>query len=170
MPISTVIEQLYDEEPSISITAHISDESKMDEAKAQISTYLRERHEIDKGLDEKYADDFDLMTRNDILGAQQESARSFSLLLAAMAVVSLLVGGIGIMNVMLVSVTERTREIGIRMAMGARSSDIVAQFLLEAVLISVGGGLLGVALGILTIPAAANSIRVWHYWLQVAYP
>jgi putative ABC transport system permease protein len=156
MPISTVIEQLYEDEPSIGITAHVSDESKMDEAKAQITAYLRQRHEIEQGPDGKYADDFNLTTRKDILGAQQESARSFSLLLAAMAVVSLVVGGIGIMNVMLVSVTERTREIGVRMAMGARSSDIVSQFLLEAVLISVVGGLLGVALGILTIPVAAQ--------------
>jgi putative ABC transport system permease protein len=156
MPISTAIKQLYEEEPSITITAHVTDEQKMSEAKDQITTYLRQRHDIEQGSDGKYADDFALTTRNDILGAQQDTARSFSLLLAAMAAVSLVVGGIGIMNVMLVSVTERTREIGVRLAMGAHSSDIVTQFLLEAILISVAGGLLGVTLGILSIPVAAS--------------
>jgi putative ABC transport system permease protein len=156
LPISTAIEQLFEEEPSVGITAHVRDELQMDAAKAQISAYLRQRHEIEKGPDDQYADDFNLTTRKDILGAQQETARSFSLLLAAMAAVSLGVGGIGIMNVMLVSVTERTREIGVRLAVGASSFDIVWQFLLEAVLLSAGGGLLGVALGILSIPMAAQ--------------
>jgi putative ABC transport system permease protein len=156
MPISTAIEQLFENEPSVGITAHVRDELQMDDAKAQITAYLRQRHEIEKGPDDRYADDFNLTTRKDILGTQQETARSFSLLLAAMAVVSLVVGGIGIMNVMLVSVTERTREVGVRLAVGASSFDIVWQFLLEAVLISAGGGLLGVALGILTIPLAAQ--------------
>lgn len=155
LPISTAIRNLYDEEPSVTITARVSDESRMDEAKAQIEAYLRERHGIEKNGEGAYEDDFELTTRRDILGAQQQAARTFSLLLAAMAVVSLIVGGIGIMNVMLVSVTERTREIGIRMAVGARRRDIVKQFLLEAVLISAVGGVLGSATGILAIPLAA---------------
>lgn len=97
-----------------------------------------------------------MTTRSDILGQQQEAARTFSILLAAMALVSLIVGGIGIMNVMMVSVTERTREIGVRMAVGAEPLDIVLQFLLEAVLISASGGLAGIVLGILAIPVAAS--------------
>src|SRR5688500_2186331 len=96
-----------------------------------------------------------MLTRNDILGQQQEAAQTFSLLLAAMATVSLLVGGIGIMNVMLVSVTERTREIGVRLAVGAKQKDIVSQFLLESVLISASGGLAGIVSGILALPLAA---------------
>ena len=155
LPISTAIGQLYDEEPSVTITARVSDESRMDEARAQIEAYLRQRHAIEPTTEGDYDDDFSLTTRRDILGAQQQAARTFSLLLAAMAVVSLIVGGIGIMNVMLVSVTERTREIGIRLAVGARRRNIIEQFLLEAVLISAAGGLLGIAVGILSIPLAA---------------
>jgi putative ABC transport system permease protein len=156
MPISTVIEMFYEEEPSVQMTAFVTDESRMDEAKDQIRAYLRKRHEIQRDANGEYQDDFNLTTRKDILGAQQEAANTFSLLLAAMAIVSLIVGGIGIMNVMLVSVTERTREVGVRMAVGARSRDIILQFLLEAILISMGGGVLGVALGILSIPLAAS--------------
>ncbi len=156
LPISTAIEMLYEDEPSVAITAYVTDESRMDEAKGAIAAYLRQRHGIYPDAEGEYADDFDLTTRKDVLGSQQEAARTFALLLAAMAVVSLVVGGIGIMNVMLVSVTERTREIGVRMAVGARPFDIVAQFLLEAILISAGGGLLGVALGALSIPLAAS--------------
>jgi putative ABC transport system permease protein len=156
MPISTVIDMFYEEEPSVQITAYVTDESRMDEAKAQIKEYLRERHKIEPDSEGEYIDDFNLTTRKDILGAQQEAANTFSLLLAAMATVSLIVGGIGIMNVMLVSVTERTREVGVRMAVGARSLDIILQFLLEAILISVGGGLIGVVMGILSIPIAAS--------------
>lgn len=156
LPISTAIRWLYEDEPSVDMTAHVTDEAQMDEAKAQIAAYLRERHGIARGADGLFPDDFNLTTRKDVLGAQQEAARTFSLLLAAMATVSLGVGGIGIMNVMLVSVTERTREIGVRMAVGARAVDIVIQFLLEAVLLSVAGGVLGVVAGVLSIPLAAT--------------
>ena len=156
MPISTVIQMFYEDEPSVMLTAFVKDESRMQEAKDQIRSYLRKRHEIQPDANGEYVDDFNLTTRKDILGAQQEAANTFSLLLAAMAIVSLIVGGIGIMNVMLVSVTERTREVGVRLAVGARSRDIILQFLLEAVLISVGGGVLGVAMGILSIPLAAS--------------
>jgi ABC-type antimicrobial peptide transport system permease subunit len=155
MPISTVIQTLYEEEPSVYMVAHVTDADRIEEAKEQITNYLRERHEIEQDSEGNYLDDFDMTTRNDILGQQQEAARTFSLLLAAMAVVSLVVGGIGIMNVMLVSVTERTREIGVRLAVGAKQRDIVSQFLLESILISASGGLAGIVVGILAIPLAA---------------
>jgi putative ABC transport system permease protein len=166
LPISTAIRNLYDESPSqdgapsddtpsVAITAHVSDERRMAEAKAQVAAYLRERHGVEVDEEGEYEDDFHVTTKQDVLGAQQEAARTFSLLLIALAVVSLVVGGIGIMNVMLVSVTERTREIGIRMAVGARRRDIVAQFLLEAMLLGAVGGLLGVAGGVFAVPLAA---------------
>jgi putative ABC transport system permease protein len=150
------VAQLFEEEPEVGITAHVSDETRMEEAKEQVRAHLRRRHEIAPDAEGEYVDDFFLITRLDVLGARLEAARTFSLLLAAMAAVSLAVGGIGIMNVMLVSVTERTREIGVRMAVGARRRDLIAHFLLEATLISAVGGVLGVAVGILFIPLAAS--------------
>lgn len=159
LPISTAIHNLFDDEPSVQITARVTDESRMAEARQQISDYLRQRHAVGKDEAGQWEDDFELTTRQDILGAQQQAARTFSFLLAAMATVSLVVGGIGIMNVMLVSVTERTREIGVRLAVGARPQDIVAQFLLEAMLIGGLGGVLGIAVGVLSIPLVANFNR-----------
>ncbi len=156
LPISTAIQTLFTSEPAVQITAYVTDESKMDAIKSQIAEYLRQRHGIVPDAEGKVTDDFDMTTRNDILGAQQSAASTFALLLAAMAVVSLVVGGIGIMNVMLVTVTERTREIGIRLAVGGQQGDIVRQFLMEAVLISAVGGVLGIAVGVIVIPLAAS--------------
>jgi putative ABC transport system permease protein len=109
----------------------------------QVRALLRQRHRIQPGAD----DDFSLRNLAEVMAAQEASSRVLALLLAAVASVSLLVGGIGIMNIMLVSVTERTREIGLRMAVGARTRDILGQFLVEAVTLSLIGGLAGVALG-----------------------
>jgi putative ABC transport system permease protein len=113
-------------------------------AERQIRELLRDRHRIPQGAD----DDFSIRNLTEMAGAQQEGVRTITTLLASIALVSLLVGGIGIMNIMLVSVTERTREIGIRMAVGARPRDILAQFLVEALTLAVAGGAIGVALGI----------------------
>lgn len=156
LPISTAINNLFDEPPSVQVTARVVDESRMAAARQEIIDYLRSRHAIGKDEIGEWQDDFEMTTRQDILGAQQQAARTFSFLLAAMAAVSLVVGGIGIMNVLLVSVTERTREIGVRLAVGARPQDIISQFLLEAVLISGFGGVLGIAVGVLSIPLVAN--------------
>lgn len=110
----------------------------------QIQELLRQRHRIREGQD----DDFTVRTQTEISEAATATSKTMTLLLGAIASVSLLVGGIGIMNIMLVSVTERTREIGIRMAIGAKSRDILSQFLVEAVVLSVSGGLLGIAIGV----------------------
>jgi len=114
-------------------------------AAAQITALLRDRHRLPEGAD----DDFSIRNLAEMASAQQEGTRTLTLLLASIAAVSLLVGGIGIMNIMLVSVTERTREIGLRMAVGARPRNIMEQFLVEALTLSVTGGLIGVGLGLL---------------------
>jgi putative ABC transport system permease protein len=111
---------------------------------AEMSVLLRQRHRLAPGQD----DDFSMRSQEEVAAAAKESTRMLSVLLISIAVVSLIVGGIGIMNIMLVSVTERTREIGIRMAIGAKSRHVLAQFLLEAVTLSIVGGAMGVAAGI----------------------
>jgi len=113
-------------------------------AQRAIEGLLRDRHHLAQGGD----DDFQIRNLQEIAAAQQQGTQTLTTLLAAIAIVSLLVGGIGIMNIMLVSVTERTREIGVRMAVGAKPWHILAQFLVEAVSLSMMGGLVGVALGV----------------------
>jgi putative ABC transport system permease protein len=113
-------------------------------AQTQVTALLRDRHRIVSAAD----DDFSIRNLTELAGAQEEGTRTLSALLASIAAVSLLVGGIGVMNVMLVSVTERTREIGVRMAVGAKPEHILAQFLVEALTLSVAGGLIGLALGV----------------------
>jgi putative ABC transport system permease protein len=127
-----------------SVFVKVREEADMSEVEGQIRNLLRQRHRIQAGQD----DDFTLRNLSEVLQAQEQSSRIMTLLLAAVASVSLLVGGIGIMNIMLVSVTERTREIGLRMAVGARGRDILMQFLVEAVTLALIGGLLGIVLGV----------------------
>ena len=114
-------------------------------AENQIIGLLRDRHHLPEGAD----NDFSIRNLTEMAAAQQEGAKTLTTLLASIAAVSLLVGGIGIMNIMLVSVTERTREIGIRMAVGAKPANIMMQFLAEAFSLAVAGGILGVVIGIL---------------------
>jgi putative ABC transport system permease protein len=134
----------------------------MKQAEERIRELLRQRHKLQAGAD----DDFTIRNLTEILQAQEASSKILTILLAAVASVSLLVGGIGIMNIMLVSVTERTREIGLRMAVGARGRDILTQFLVEAVTLALIGGLLG------TLAGVAGSIAVgqlagWRTEMQV---
>jgi putative ABC transport system permease protein len=123
------------------ITVQVADEKLMDQATEEISALLRERHHV------LYEDDFQISSQEEFLSMATQVTGVLTLFLGGIAAISLLVGGIGIMNIMLVSVTERTREIGIRKAVGAKRRDILGQFLVEATLLSVVGGLLGVALG-----------------------
>ena len=125
---------------NITISAESANTAPVAEAVAAV---LRERHKLGPGD----PDDFMVRTQEEIASVRTETTRTMTTLLAAIAGVSLLVGGIGIMNIMLVSVTERTREIGLRLAIGARGKDVLMQFLVEAIVISLFGGLLGIALG-----------------------
>jgi putative ABC transport system permease protein len=127
-----------------SILVKVRQDASMAETEQAIRALLRQRHRLQAGED----DDFTLRNLADLLASQEASSRTLSLLLAAIASVSLVVGGIGIMNIMLVSVTERTREIGLRQALGARRRDVRNQFLIEAVALCLLGGLAGVVLGI----------------------
>ncbi len=126
------------------ISVKMTDGFDMKAAESQVSELLRQRHRLQPEQD----DDFNIRNLSEIVAAEQAASKVLSTLLAAVASVSLLVGGIGIMNIMLVSVTERTREIGLRLAVGARQHDILTQFLAEAVILSLVGALTGVALGV----------------------
>ena len=126
------------------IVASGRDNDGNDRAQRQIKALLRDRHHLPGSAD----DDFTIRNPSEMAAAQAEGTKTLTTLLMAVAAVSLLVGGIGIMNIMLVSVTERTREIGVRMAVGARSRDIQLQFLVEALTLSMAGGLIGVGLGL----------------------
>jgi putative ABC transport system permease protein len=139
-----------------SISVRVREADLMTEAQEQIRSLLRQRHRLQPDQD----DDFQVRVLSEMFAAEEESARVMTTLLAAIASVSLLVGGIGIMNIMLVSVTERTREIGLRMAVGARGRDILAQFLVEAMTLSAVGGLMGIGIGVLASVALAN----WAEW------
>jgi putative ABC transport system permease protein len=138
------------------INVKMQDGSDMLEAESQVRELLRQRHRL--GPDKE--DDFNIRNLSEIVAAEQAASQTLSGLLAAIASVSLLVGGIGIMNIMLVSVTERTREIGIRMAVGARPRDILSQFLAEAIILSLIGALVGVALGI----GGSLALEKWAEW------
>jgi putative ABC transport system permease protein len=129
---------------------------RVEEAQEQVTLLLRQRHRIQPDRE----DDFFIRNLSDISEAASGSAQVMAVLLGVVASISLLVGGIGIMNIMLVSVTERTREIGIRMAVGARSRDIMLQFLVEAVVMAATGGCIGILLGI----GSSEVLRFWAQW------
>jgi len=126
-----------------SITVQAESAEQVGTVMEELTSLLRQRHRIRDGAE----DDFHVRSQQEIMEMATSTAKTMTILLGAIAGVSLLVGGIGIMNIMLVSVTERTREIGVRMAVGARGGDILLQFLVEAVVLSVGGGLAGIGLG-----------------------
>jgi putative ABC transport system permease protein len=130
----------------LSGAVYVQAEASAGTARAQkdITELLRERHRLAEGA----PNDFDVRNLSELASGQQQSTQTLSLLLASIAAVSLVVGGIGIMNIMLVNVTERTREIGVRVAVGARPRDILAQFLIEALMLSLLGGAIGAGLGV----------------------
>jgi putative ABC transport system permease protein len=166
IPISTAKKRVFGRQrgrpDSVSmILVKVREAERMAEAEEQVNEMLRVRHRIGPGQ----TDDFTVRNLSEIMATREASSRILSILLAAVASVSLLVGGIGIMNIMLVSVTERTREIGLRMAVGARRRDILVQFLVEAVTLSLIGGLIGIALGMGASVAIAR-LADWPVLIQ----
>jgi macrolide transport system ATP-binding/permease protein len=153
VPLSTAALRLFGETNLRSITVSVADESLMTDVQEKITKLLIDRHRLE---------DFQIRNMAAIIEAASQTAGTMTILLGSIAAISLVVGGIGVMNIMLVSVTERTREIGIRMATGARTRNILQQFLVEAIIVSALGGLIGVALGIvsaLVIGAFGMSIQ-----------
>lgn len=144
VPVSTSQKRLFNQDFVSDIYVQIGLVDDIPGVKAEIEKILRARHRIPNGTES----DFSVRDFSEFVTTMKQTSQTFAYLLSGIAAVSLLVGGIGVMNIMLVSVTERTREIGIRMAVGARRSDIMRQFLIEALVISVTGGLMGIALGV----------------------
>jgi macrolide transport system ATP-binding/permease protein len=144
IPVLTARHRLMGKDHVDSIDLEISDPLKMDAAQEKVIEMMNVRHRIPPALRDG---SFEVRNMADIQAAVQQSSKTMSMLLSSIAAISLLVGGIGIMNIMLVSVTERTREIGLRKAIGARRWDILAQFLTESVVVSAIGGLIGIMLG-----------------------
>jgi putative ABC transport system permease protein len=164
VPLDTFLTRLSTSKYISNIAVSVVGKAYMDAASKEAEAILKEAH----GLKDADTADFEIMNSADLIDMASETSRNFTTLLAAIAGVSLLVGGIGIMNIMLVSVTERTREIGIRMSVGARKRDILFQFLSESVILSLLGGVIGIAaaagacrlLVLFAVPASINPLVV----------
>jgi putative ABC transport system permease protein len=154
-PFTTVQQRMMTVTYINSIMVSATSEKMIPEATDEITQVLKERHHLGQSEDP----DFTIRSQADIANAATATSGILTILLASIASISLLVGGIGIMNIMLVSVTERTREIGIRMGVGARGRDVLLQFLIEALMISLIGGILGVGFGILTSEVIASLMK-----------
>ena len=171
VPLTTAMQRLMGLTYIRNITIQCDNENTIDSAQSDIITLLRVRHKIKDGAD----DDFTVRNLAALLETVQETAGTITLLLAIIAAISLVVGGIGIMNIMLVSVTERTREIGIRKALGATYQNILLQFLIEAVVIGVSGGIVGTGFGIVASQiiskfAGWNAvISIWSIIIAVVF-
>ena len=162
IPITTAQERLLGITYIHSISVQMEREDLLDKAQEDITTLLRSRHHLAATAE----NDFSVRNLTALMSTMQETTGTMTIFLGAIAAISLLVGGIGIMNIMLVSVTERTREIGIRKAIGATFSNILLQFLIEAMVVSVSGGLVGIVLGI----GAAYAITSVFGWQTVISP
>jgi putative ABC transport system permease protein len=161
IPVSTAQELFVGTNSVRSVGVSAASADQIDTVSAEITALLEQRHGITTGVD-----DFSISTQAQLLGTVSSVSDVLTLLLAGIASISLLVGGIGIMNIMLVSVRERTREIGIRKAIGARGRDILSQFLVEALALSLAGGIIGIALGVL----ASFGIGLYAGWGFVFNP
>ena len=162
MPYTSAMKRVAGGTTLRNINVQIVSEDKIESAQQQIVSLLRQRHNIRSGRD----DDFTVRNQQEVADTANATANVMTGLLFAVACVSLVVGGIGIMNIMLVSITERTREIGVRLAVGAHGRDILTQFLIEAVVLSAMGGVIGIAAGIV----ASKVISMIKNWPTVISP
>ena len=167
-PYTTVMKRILAQTYLGSIQCSAVTEGVTDKATEQITTILRRNHKLKDATEtiEADADDFNIRSQEELASMMNSTTDMLTILLGCVAGISLIVGGIGIMNIMYVSVTERTREIGLRMSVGARGIDILNQFLIEAVLLSVTGGLIGVFLGV-GASYAVNLIVHWPIYIQL---
>ncbi len=163
VPVGTVQKYFVGGDTVRTIGVSAADPASMDATSAELTALLRERHDLAAADD----DDFNVFNQTQLLAAASSITGTLTLLLAGIASISLIVGGIGIMNIMLVSVRERTREIGIRKAIGARGRDILAQFLVEALTLSLLGGLIGIVVG-LSISALIGQLAGWGFTFNPA--
>lgn len=157
IPLSTSQKRLFKQDYVANIYIQVERQDYIKEVMASIERLLTKRHRIREGVEA----DFNIRDYTEFITTLEETGRTFTILLGSIAAVSLLVGGIGVMNIMLVSVTERTREIGIRMAVGAKRRDILRQFLIEAMVMSLLGGVLGIVLGVL-ISSGVSNLAGWN--------
>ena len=157
IPIRTALRRVFNLPYINTINVRATSNESMARAVTQITEILRDRHRLNK---QQKPDDFTIQNQADLLEAQRETTDTFTMLIGSIAGISLLVGGIGILAIMLIAIRERTNEIGLRMAVGASRKDIMAQFVIEASILGVGGGLVGILLGIL----GAFSVRVATSW------
>ena len=155
-PSTTVQKKLMGTRYFGSVLASAQSENAMEQAQEQITAVLRVRHKLQPWEE----NDFTVRSQTEIANAAQSTSQALTVLLASIASISLIVGGIGIMNIMLVSVTERTKEIGLRMSVGATANNILYQFLIEAIVLSLAGGFIGVMIGVVS----SNLISTFAGW------
>jgi putative ABC transport system permease protein len=162
IPVRTALRRVFNLTYINAIYVKVKNSNLMDKAEKEISAILRERHHLKEGK----ADDFTIQNQATVLETQRESSKAFTLLIGSIAAISLIVGGIGILVVMLISIKERTKEIGIRRAVGAKRRDILFQFFSEALILSIGGGIIGVIIGI-TVSMVVAFFAGWPFIVSI---
>ena len=162
IPVRTALRRVFNLDYINAIYVKVKDSSLMDETEKEIRGILRGKHHLKEGKN----DDFTIQNQATVLETQRESSKVFTLLIGSIAAISLIVGGIGILVVMLISIKERTKEIGIRRAVGAKRKDILFQFFSEALILSIGGGIIGVIIGV-TVSMVVAFFAGWPFIVSI---